>query len=235
MDVLNFREPASAWTHLCWLVFSVPASFLLFRRCRGQLVKQLCFVVYGLSLTAGYGGSVFYHAIRLPHNVVEGPCQNVDFIGIYVMIAGNVTPLAVIALGGAWRRAVLSLAWGLATVGIAVRACDLHVSRGLSNCVYLGMGWGLVLCYFELSRKLSHQRMGLLVLGGLIYSSGAVMNWLCWPRLWPGVFCHHDLYHLFIMAGTAVHFVFMWRTLAPYRPVPVVQPVARPAMALLKT
>ena len=249
MDVLNFREPVSAWTHFSWLVLSVPATVLLCLRCRGQLVKQACFVIYGLSLAAGYGGSVFYHAVRLPHNVVEGACQNVDFIGIYLMIAGNVTPLAVAALSGTWRRSILGLTWGLAAIGIVVRACDLYVPRDLSTCVYLGMGWGVVLCYFELGRKLTHRKLLLLPLGGLTYTVGAVMNLKHWPHMWPGVFSHHDLYHLLVMTGTALHFVFMWRTLAPYRAtalrretqavtttsVSPATPAAASAMALLKT
>jgi hemolysin III len=247
MDVLNFREPISAWTHFSWLMLAVPASILLCLRCRGQLAKQACFVIYGLSLAAGYGGSTFYHAVRLPHDIVEGRCQNLDYIGIYLMIAGNVTPLAVAALSGHWRRALLTLTWGLATVGIIVRACNLYVPRDVSVCVYLGMGWGVLLCYFQLGRKLTHRRLRLLLLGGVIYTVGAVMNHFGWPTLWPGIFCNHDLYHLFVMAGTALHFAFMWRTLAPYRgvapvrPTPaargrdVTAPAATTAIALLKT
>jgi hemolysin III len=201
----------------------------LCRRCRGDSVKQICFAIYGLSLVAGYAGSVFYHSMRLPYDVVEGPCQNVDYIGIYLMIAGNITPLAILVLNGAWRRAILMLTWGLATIGIVVRACAVYVPRDVSTCVYLGMGWGVTLCYFELRRKLSPSKARLLMAGGLVYTVGAVMNWMHWPRLWPGVFCQHDFYHLFVMAGTAIHFVFMWRTLATYRPVPAV--VATPARA----
>jgi hemolysin III len=220
MDVLSFREPVSAWTHLSWLLLSVPASILLCRRCRGDWVKQVCFAIYGISLVAGYAGSAFYHSVRLPHDVVEGTCQNVDYIGIYLMIAGNITPLAILVLNGAWRRAILMLTWGLATIGIGVRACALYVPRDVSTCVYLGMGWGVLLCYFELRRKLSPSKTRLLLAGGLVYTVGAVMNWMHWPRLWPGIFCQHDLYHLFVMTGTAIHFVFMWRTLAAYRHVP---------------
>jgi len=228
MEVLIFREPVSAWTHLCWLLLSVPASFLLCRRCRGDWVKQICFIIYGLSLAAGYGGSVFYHAVRLPYHIVEGPCQNVDYIGIYLMIAGNITPLAVLALSGVWRRAILSLTWGLAAIGILVRALDFYVPRDVSTCIYLGMGWGVVLCYFQMCRRISPRKMLLLLIGGLVYTIGAVMNWMRWPRLWPGVFCQHDLYHLFVMAGTVVHFAFMWRTLATYRRQPRVVPSPAP-------
>ncbi len=73
MDAFCFREPVSAWTHLCWLLLSVPCTILLWRRCRGALVKQFCFVVYGLGVSVAYSGTVFSHAVVPPPAVARRP------------------------------------------------------------------------------------------------------------------------------------------------------------------
>ena len=84
------------------------------------------------------------------------------------------------------------------------------------------MGWGMCICYFELARSLSQRKLGLILLGGLFYSVGAVLNLARWPILAPGLFGAHELFHLFVMAGTLTHFLFMVRVVLPYeRPLAV--------------
>jgi hemolysin III len=232
MNLFDFREPVSAWTHLGWMILSLPATVLLWRRCKGAIVKQLSFLFYGICLALCFGGSAFYHGVCFSHQVVEGICQNLDYIGIFLMIAGNITPLAVIVLRGKWRWMCLTLTWSFAGTGIMLRVCNVDVARGVSNCLYLGMGWGIVLCYFELSRRLSQRGLLLVVAGGLTYSAGAVMNWQHWPALWPGVFSAHELMHLFVMAASLIHFVFMWQVVARYRPVTILRRLSQPARGL---
>jgi hemolysin III len=234
MSLFAFREPVNAWTHLCWFLLSVPATILLVRRCRGEPVKQLCFLIYGICLGLCFAGSAFYHAVRFPQPIVEGICQRLDFIGIYLLIAGSVTPVAVIVLRGNWRRASLGITWGLGAIGITARLANANVPRDFSNVLYLAMGWSIVLCYFELTRRLSRRGMSLAVLGGISYTAGAVLNWKHWPELWPGVFSAHEVFHLFVMGGSLLHFLFMWRVVAPYRPLPRVALAPEPAVGLLE-
>jgi hemolysin III len=225
MPWFDFREQASAWTHCAWLLLSFPATVVLWRRSRGDRAKQVSLLVFGISLVLCYAGSTLYHGIRLPEDLVEGWFATLDYIGIYLLIAGTITPLAVILLQGPWRWLTLSTAWLLAAVGIILRLVPLEMSRALSNALYLGMGWGAVLCYFKLARILCHQELLLVVVGGVLYSVGAVLNWIRWPVLWPGVFSTHDLYHLFVMGGSACHFWFMLKVVVPFqRPVEVPVP-----------
>ena len=83
---------------------------------------------------------------------------------------------------------------------------------------YLAMGWGESLCYFELARRINHRALLPILYGGLFYSVGAVLNLLRWPTLWPGVFGPHELFHLFVMAGSLCHFWFMLTVVAHHRP-----------------
>ena len=91
------------------------------------------------------------------------------------------------------------------------------------------MGWGAIFCYIELARIYSHRTLLPLPLGGLFYSVGAVLNLARWPVLFPGVFAAHELFHFFVIAGSACHVFFMIEVVVPRRSVPAVarQPIGR--------
>jgi hemolysin III len=215
MDWLHFREPVSAWTHGIWFLLAFPASLLLWRAGRGDRIKQISLLIFGLSLIICFAGSVLYHALRLHPQIIEGWFAKADSIGIYLLIAGSITPVAVVVLQGAWRTITLASIWLMAAGGSVVCLSRVHVPAALSTSLYLAMGWGITLSYFQLKQNLPPRALGLAVLGGLLYSAGAVFNLLHWPVLQPGVFAAHELFHLFVMAGSLVHFWFMVKVVAP--------------------
>ena len=88
MDWLDFREPFNAWTHGVWLLLSLPATLLLWRLIRGNRIKRFSLLVFGLSLTFCFAGSTLYHGVRLPPEELKW-FANLDYIGIYVLIAGT--------------------------------------------------------------------------------------------------------------------------------------------------
>jgi hemolysin III len=211
---LEFREPFSAWTHCASLLLSLPGTLLLWRAGRGDRPKQFGLLAFGLSLAACYAGSTLYHGVRLPERQLAW-FETLDFIGIYLLIAGTVTPVALFVLRGRWRWGLLTFVWLLAAVGIGLRLTSAPLSRAVSTGLYLGMGWAAVLAYSELVRALSHRAVRPVLLGGLLYSTGAVLNHVGWPPLWPGAFSAHDLFHLFVMGGSLSHYWFMVKVVAP--------------------
>ncbi|MHC5539651.1 hemolysin III family protein, partial [Singulisphaera rosea] len=86
----------------------------------------------------------------------------------------------------------------------------------LGTAVYLAMGWGSIACYAELARVVSHRDLRPLVVGGLLYSVGAVFNLLRWPVLLPELFGPHELFHLFVLAGSLTHFWLILRVVVPF-------------------
>ena len=210
---LTFREPMSAWTHCTWLLLSVPATILLWRRGDGDPARRLSLLVFGVSLAICYAGSTLFHAVRLSPAWIEW-FDELDHIGIFILIAGSYTPVAWNLLHGPLKWGTLFTAWIAAMVGTAMLlACGVF-SVFWSTLFYLAMGWGAVICYIEIARVHSHRTVFPLLLGGILYSLGAVMNLAHWPALWPGVFGTHELFHLFVMAGSAAHFVFMLEVVA---------------------
>lgn len=215
MNVLNFREPVSAWTHGAGLLLAVPGAVVLVRRAGGEPGKQASLLVYGLSLIFCYAASTLYHGVRLaPERVAF--YMRLDSVGIFALIAGSYTPLAWNLMRGPWRWGTLAAVWGTAIVSVALIASGRPFSPVVGTCVYLGMGWGIVVCYTRVARVVSHRAMLPIVVGGVAYSVGAVLNILRWPTLWPGVFGVHDLFHLFVMAGSLAHYVFLLRVVVPF-------------------
>src|SRR5947208_9160339 len=119
MSYLDFREPFNAWSHGLWLLLSVPATFILLRRCRGSLPRRITFLVYGLSLSACSLASTLYHGVRL-HPEGIALFDRLDHIGIHLLIAGSYTPMAWYLLRGRWRRWTLVAVWSTTLVGSAL-------------------------------------------------------------------------------------------------------------------
>ncbi|HMF13518.1 MAG TPA: hemolysin III family protein [Gemmataceae bacterium] len=215
MTWLDLREPVSAWTHGAWALGALPAGLLVWRICRGDRVKQLSMLLFCVTLFLCFGGSMLYHGVRLSEKGIE-VCRKIDHVGIYLLIAGTVTPPAVVVMRGGWRRATLLFAWGMAAFGISMLAVWPVAPLWTCTLTYVAIGWGVCLGYFELARTLPPGALKPVWLGGLLYSIGAALNVAEWPRLVPGVFGTHELWHLFGIAGSACHFWFMIRWVAPF-------------------
>jgi hemolysin III len=215
MDWLCFREPVSAWTHATWLLLALPVTLMLYRAGRGDRLKQFGLVVFGLTLIACYGGSTLFHAVRVPAKELDW-FDALDAVGIYLLIAGTTTPVALVVLSGAWRRWTLTAAWAMAGGGVLLRFTLGEPPPLVSTGWYLAMGWGVALCYFVLARALSHRVLLPLLVGGLFYSVGAVINRVRWPDPVPGAVGPHEVFHLFVMAGSLSHVRFMLRAVAPF-------------------
>lgn len=216
MSWLDFREPVSAWTHFTWMILTLPATGLLWRLARGCLLKRLGVLIFGLTCTLCYAGSWLYHAV--PEAIV-GPFHTLDHVAIYLFIAGTVTPIGLVVLNGWWRFTLVGSIWLMASVGVAMRLSGTQPVETLT-LFYLLMGWIGCLMYFELARRLSHATVRPIWIGGLFYTVGAIINAAHWPILVPGVFGSHELFHVFVMAGSAWHYYFLLVAVVSFQPVP---------------
>src|SRR4051812_43336873 len=102
MGFFDFHEPVSAWTHGAWLLLSLPATLLLWRESRGDRPKQVSLLVYGLSLACCFAGSLLYHGVTLSEPL-DRLFLTLDYIGIFLLIAGTYTPIAFTVLQGRWK------------------------------------------------------------------------------------------------------------------------------------
>ena len=212
----RLREPVNGLTHLVGgLLASVGLIVLLASAASAGRVDQLvAFTVFGFSLIALYTASALYHLLPLsPLGVAR--LRRVDHMSIFLLIAGTYTPFCLLALDGGWRVGLLGLIWGLALCGILLKLLWMNAPRWLSVALYLGMGWVALIAAPALFRAVPAGGMAWVLGGALTYSAGALIYGLRRPNPIPGVFGFHELWHLFVMAGSACHFWAVLGYIAP--------------------
>src|SRR5205085_214145 len=140
MDPLICREPVSAWTHGVWMLLCIPAGILLQLRARRCPVKHFGFAVFTLSLICCFFGSWLYHAVNLSPESID-LCARLDYMGIFLLIAGTTTPVTMVSMRGRWRTGMLLQIWTMAGAGILVRALAISLPDELSTAIYIFIGW----------------------------------------------------------------------------------------------
>lgn len=215
MNFFDLREPVSAGSHGAWLLLALAGAILLWRRANGHRARQIILLGYAICLALCATASTIYHSVHGEANALSTYLL-FDHIGIYLLIAGTYTPIAWTLMRGRWRFGTLAFAWISAILGITLHLAFANLPKWLPTGLYLMMGWGSILCYIELARNLTFQLLRPLVLGGVFYSVGAIINVIGWPVLWPGVVGAHEIFHVFVVAGSVVHFQFMLRVIAPW-------------------
>jgi hemolysin III len=166
--------------------------------------------IFGASLVMMYCVSALYHASTLSERGL-GHFQRIDHVMIYVLIAGSYTPICLIVLGGRLGMALLIIVWTLAALGVFQKIVWMHAPRWLSTALYIGMGWIAVIIARPLIAAASPGFFLWLLAGGIAYTVGAVVYAKKWPRGGAKVFGSHEIWHLFVMAGSFAHY---WAILA---------------------
>ena len=129
---------------------------------------------------------------------------------IFFYIAATYTPICLISLRGPWGWSLFGVAWGLALSGIIMKVFWMNAPRWLSTGIYLAMGWLVMIGIYPLYLALPGAALFWLVAGGLAYSAGAVIYALKWPDPFPKRLGFHEIFHLFVIGGSACHFVVMY-------------------------
>jgi hemolysin III len=166
---------------------------------KGDPWKIVSFSVYGVTLLVLYSFSALYHSARGASKKIF---QKLDHSAIYLLIAGSYTPFTLVTLRGAWGWSIFGVIWGLALFGIIQ---DTLVSRGrriFSVVVYLLMGWLALVAIRPLAHALSSAGMAWLVAGGVFYTAGVLFY-----ALDKKIAFGHEIFHLFVLAGSACHYL----------------------------
>lgn len=204
------QDPVSCATHAFGAVLSLLGGFVFLLRGIAdktgptQLSSAMCFC---LSLIALYSASAIYH--YYPGTASSGGIKRLlrklDHSMIYVLIAGSYTPFALTVLPGQKGYTFCAILWGIALVGILIKLCWLSAPRILCTAAYLAMGWAVVFAWSDFAAA-APGCLWLLLAGGICYSVGAVFYALKWPNF-NSEFTFHELFHLFILAGSACHYL----------------------------
>lgn len=211
------REPVNGITHGIGAVLAVVGLILLvYDAVSVNSVNHIvAFSIFGSSMVLLYTSSSLYHSLPVSEKT-QLLLQKLDHSMIYVLIAGSYTPVCLIALEGSWKWGIFITVWTLALLGILKKFLYMNIPRWVSTLLYLGMGWMGVIMFPSLSEKLPMAFLGWIIAGGLAYSLGAIIYGLKKPNPIPEWFGHHEIWHLFVLAGTFSHFWAFYSYLSGY-------------------
>ncbi|MGN0156804.1 MAG: hemolysin III family protein [Lachnospiraceae bacterium] len=210
---ITIREPGSAITHFIAMMMAVLFSVPLLLKAGLTSGKQcfLAMAIFMCSMILLYGASATYHSLDVSERILR-VFRKLDHMMIFVLIAGSYTPVCLIVLGGQMGYTLLALVWGIAIGGMLIKALWITCPKWFSSVIYIAMGWVCLGVFGTLYDVLPHAAFLWLLAGGIIYTIGGVIYALKLPIFnnRHKTFGSHEIFHLFVMAGSICHFIFMY-------------------------
>ena len=193
-------ERFNGYTHLAGALLATAgaAVLIVLASLKGDPWRITAFAVYGASLVFLYAASTLYHSTR---GRAKALFRKIDHSAIYLLIAGTYTPFALVSLNGPWGWTLFGLVWGLAAIGIVQELLFARGARIPSLVIYLVMGWSAVAAVMPLLDSLGWAGLAWVAAGGVAYTAGIVFY------VFDEKVRHfHGIWHLFVLAGSAVHY-----------------------------
>ena len=201
-----FREPVNSLTHWAGAVLALVGLITLLIIGWGTPLKVISLIIYGVSLIFLFSASATYHMVQAKDKSLE-IFRKIDHAAIYCLIAGTYTPFCINAFTGFWKWGMLSIIWSLAIIGIVIKIFIVRAPRWLNAGVYVAMGWLCVGASGQLLEALPAWVLIWLIIGGVIYTLGAVVYSTKMFNFVPGIFGFHEVWHIFVLLAAAAHFV----------------------------
>lgn len=200
-----FRDPVSGLTHLAGAVIGLIGLIFLIIFSWGNWTAVVVSVIYGLSLILMFSASASYHLVKAEPTIIRR-LRKFDHSAIYILIAGSYTPICILKFTGFWSFGLLAIIWTMAVSGVIVKLFVIKAPRWVTAGIYLVMGWLSIMAVQEMIRALTPFSLWALVIGGLLYSVGAVIYILKKPDPIPDIFGFHEVWHIFVLLGAYAHF-----------------------------
>ena len=206
------KDPVSGLTHMIGAILAIPALIVLVYSAslHGTIWHIVSFSIFGGSLFLLYSASTVYHSLSVPKRATE-ILRRIDHMMIYILITGSYTPLCLVPLRGPWGWSIFGTILGIAIAGIIMKIVWMNAPRWLYTLFYIGMGWLAVIAIPPLIKIMPIGGIVWLLIGGFFYTVGAVIYIFKRPDPFPNIFGFHEIFHLFVLAGSASHFWLMYK------------------------
>lgn len=198
----DIRPTWRGWIHAATFPIAIAGGIVLIVLAQGTAAKWACAVFMATSLLL-FGNSALYHRFDWSPRT-RAILKRIDHANILLLIAGTYTPIAVLALPTDKAILLLSLVWGGAILGILFRVFWIDAPRWLYVALYLVLGWAAVMYMFDLFEA-NAAMMILVIVGGVLYTVGAVVYALKRPNPWPGHFGFHEIFHVCTVLAFLCH------------------------------
>lgn len=168
--------------------------------------KSLAVGIYAASLCALFGTSALYHRINWKTVKARMVMRRLDHSMIFLLIAGTVTPFALLNMTGTWSTAILIAVWSAAALGVVIELLWIHSPKWVSALMYVAVGWIGAIAFPHIVGTAGVWAGLLIATGGLLYTAGAVIYATGRPNPSPTYFGYHEVFHLLVIGAAAFHF-----------------------------
>ncbi|MGW6444720.1 PAQR family membrane homeostasis protein TrhA [Lentzea sp. NPDC055074] len=208
----GLRPRLRGWLHLWSFVASVATGATLIALAASTVSARaaLATSVYGLTVLGLFGVSALYHRVTWESDRVRTWMKRMDHSMIFVFIAGTYTPFALLAMNPGTGATVLWVVWIGALLGVTMKLAWPHAPRWLGVPIYIALGWVAVFVLPELLHHAGVAALVLLLVGGALYTVGAVFYATRWPNPWPQVFGYHEFFHAATVVAAICHYIAIW-------------------------
>lgn len=209
----RLKDPGSAITHFIGFVAAILGTPVLLVHSAiygGSTLEMIGLSIFMISMILLYGASTAYHSFNISPKVNK-LLKKIDHMMIFLLIAGTYTPICLTVIGDKTGTFLLSLVYGIAIVGIGINACWINCPKWFSSVIYISMGWICLLALPQIVASLNTTAFLWLLSGGILYTIGGVIYALK-LRIFNSLhknFGSHEIFHLFVMAGSFCHYMTM--------------------------
>ena len=212
--MIHLKEPGSAITHFFGIPMSIIAAFPLITKAAKQQdsVHVLTISIFIICMFLLYLASTIYHSID-GSPAINRILKRLDHCMVFFLIAGSYTPICLIAIGGDTGKMLCIATWGSTLVGCLIKFLWINSPKWFTAVLYVAAGWICLICFSELVHSMPPKAFAWLLTGGIIYTVGAIVYTLKIP-LFHNKFKNfgiHELFHLFILAGSFCHIILMYK------------------------
>jgi hemolysin III len=207
---IKAQETFNFYSHLAGVLLSVAGMIFLFRVASTSVPALITALIYGLSIVFLFSASSLYHAFKKEENEVSF-WRRMDRLAIFFMIAGTYTPVSYFCLEGNWRWTMIGLQWGLVGFGVFSQIFFPKAPRSFYAIIYLAMGWLAIFPMRQILSNMSLDQKFLMFTGGIAFTVGGLIYAIKRPRMIPGIFSFHELFHITVLLGGALHYAMIYR------------------------
>jgi hemolysin III len=204
---VNLPKPKLRGVFHQWAFFAALAAGTVLVLLAEGLRERFATWVYAAALAAMFGASAIYHRVDWRTPARRAWARRLDHSTIFLFIAGTYTPFALLAFEGAAAAMLLAVVWAGALAGLAINLCWIDAPKWVATIAYLVVGWVGVAAAPQLFSSLGVAAAVLVLVGGALYTTGAIIYGLRRPDPFPAVFGYHEVFHVLVVAAAVTQFV----------------------------
>jgi len=204
------QERFNFYSHLVGMVAAVIGTIYLAIAASDSASGLVTALIYGVSVVFLFSASTLYHAFKKEENELSF-WRKMDRLAIFFMIAGTSTPIFYFCLDGSYKWWMIAFQWSLVGVGLISQIFFPRAPRKLYAVIYLFMGWSALFTIKQMLANMSVSQGVLLFSGGVAFTLGGIIYAIKKPRIVPGVFSFHELFHIMVLIGGVLHYAMIYR------------------------